>query len=104
MGTFRGFDTHLCARVSRAGSHYLDEDTLRFFDAYGGRHYGSTSGERVTVVESVAHPTMGRVYRPVTFTFTGYHRNEIAIGEGVDVEQGELTTRYRAERAAEQVI
>lgn len=37
MSTFRGFDSYLISRADRAGSHWFDADTLRFFDSYGGR-------------------------------------------------------------------
>lgn len=65
----RGFDPYLIARVQRAGSHYFDADTLRFFDAYGGasRHY-AVPGEPphlYALVESVKPPYGDRYYRVV---------------------------------------
>lgn len=67
--TYRGFDDYRRSRVSRAGSHYLDDNTLRFFDAYGGAQYGSSGSDLVVVVESVKDWNGERFYRPVAFRF-----------------------------------
>ena len=82
MSTFRGFDTYLISRVSRAGGHYFDESTLRFFNAYGGTH-ARIDESRTLVVESVEHPSAGRIYRVILVRFY-----QDATGrERVDVER-----------------
>lgn len=65
----RGYPRDLIDRVKRAGSHYLDADTLRFFNAYGGTilHRGR---DTVVMVESIKSPYGDpREYRVVEFCF-----------------------------------
>jgi hypothetical protein len=71
VSTFRGFDVYLLSRVARArGEHsYFSDDTLRWFNAYGGTH-ARIDDSRTALVESVEHPTHGRIYRVVLVTFT----------------------------------
>lgn len=54
MSTYRGFDKHLISRTTRAmgARYYFDEDTLRYFDAYGGRYLDS-GPDHVVMVESI---------------------------------------------------
>lgn len=74
---FRGFDTHLISRVSRAKGdhHYFDTGTLRWFNAYGGKSFGlpvsrDPDTRFTALVESVEHPSEGRIYRVVTVLFS----------------------------------
>lgn len=71
MSTFRGWTVGLITRVQRAKGqhHYLDEDTLRFFNSYGGTH-APVGRDTVFVVESVKPPHGPRHYRVVRFSFT----------------------------------
>lgn len=77
MSLFRGFDTYMTSRVQRATGdhHYFDVDSLRFFDAFGGARFAlpaslDPSRRFVVLVESVVHPSAGRVYRPTVVLFT----------------------------------
>lgn len=79
MSTFRGFPSSLISRVQRAGNHYLDADTLRFFNAYGGTILHQT-WNTVVMVESVKPPYGPREYRVVVFSFA-------PGGSRVDVER-----------------
>ena len=68
MSTFRGFTHGLISRVQRAGSHYLDSDTLKFFDAYAGLH-AQIDPDHIAVVESVKDWAGNRWYRVTYFIF-----------------------------------
>lgn len=68
MSTFRGFTHGLISRVQRAGSHYLDRDTLKFFDAYAGMH-AQIDADHIAVVESVKDWSDNRWYRVTYFIF-----------------------------------
>lgn len=71
MSTFRGWTVGLITRVQRAQGehHYLDADTLRYFNSYGGTH-APVGRDTVFVVESVKPPHGPRHYRVVRFSFT----------------------------------
>lgn len=100
MSTFRGFDVYLISRVSRANSHYLDADTLRWFNAYGGTH-ARLSDELTYVVESVEHPSLGRVYRVVEFRFYQNEDNR----ERVNVERvTDFLSRGQANRELSRIV
>lgn len=75
----RGFPHSLISRVQRAGGHYLDADTLRFFNAYGGTILRQDR-DTVTLVESIRFEDEPREYRVVVFSFA-------ADGSRVDVER-----------------
>lgn len=95
MSTFRGWSVYLISRVTRAKGdhHYLDEATLRYFGSYAGTQ--SSPDENTTlVVESVLHPTQGRYFRVVKFSFEPHPNG----GETVRVERlhDEIPTRGRA--------
>ena len=106
MSQFRGFSTYLISRVSRAqgASNYLDDDTLRFFDAYGGA-MANIDDNTVAVVESVRQSPFynyrtgeycvyDREYRVTVFRFT-----PAPHGEYVEVERvTENDTRSRTQR------
>lgn len=70
MSTYRGIDTYLIDRVTRAGSPYLSESTLRFFDTYGGPAVAhGAGGDILSYVLSDKTWAGVRVYRIVTFVF-----------------------------------
>lgn len=75
----RGFPSSLISRVQRAGGHYLDADTLRFFNAYGGTILHQDR-DTVVMVESIRFEDEPREYRVVVFSFA-------ADGSRVDVER-----------------
>lgn len=78
---YRGFNDSLISRVqnSRYGDrHYLDTETLQFFDSYGGRHYRVTD-DIFIVVESVRYSAQPRQYRGVRFMFSGEPSRETVI-------------------------
>lgn len=80
MSTFRGYPHSLISRVERAGSSYLDDDTLRFFNAYGGAILRQDR-DTVTLVESIKSPYGDpREYRVAEFRFS-------PDGSRVDVER-----------------
>lgn len=80
MSTFRGFPHSLISRVQRAGNHYLDDDTLRFFNAYGDTILRQDR-DTVVMVESIRFDAYTpREYRVVVFSFA-------ADGSRVDVER-----------------
>lgn len=89
--TFRGFDKSLIARVSNArhgARNYLDTDTLRYFDAYGGEH-AMIDDDTIAVIESVRfrsayHDDGPRKYRVTVFRFTRPWEND---NECVTVER-----------------
>lgn len=79
MSLTRGYPHSLISRVKRAGSHYLDADTLRFFNAYGGAILRQDR-DTVTLVESIRFDRdTPREYRVAVFRFT-------PDGSRVDVE------------------
>lgn len=84
MSTYRGFDKHLISRATRAKGdrHYFDEDTLRCFDAYGGKWLDS-GPDHVVMVDSIRDtfsdsPRQYRVIR-VHFTRDAIGRERVAI-------------------------
>lgn len=79
MSTFRGFPHSLISRVKRAGSHYLDTNALRFFNAYGGAILRQDR-DTVALVESVRFEDEPREYRVVVFSFA-------QDGSGVEVNR-----------------
>ena len=107
MSQFCGYSTYLISRVSRAqgATHYLDDETLRFFDAYGGA-MANIDDNTVAVVESVRQSPVynyrtgeycvyDREYRVTVFRFTPAPRG----GEYVEVEHvTENDTRSRTQR------
>lgn len=107
MSQFRGYSTYLISRVARAkgATHYLDDDTLRFFDAYGGA-MANIDDNTVAVVESVRQSPVynyrtgeycvyDREYRVTVFRFTPAPHG----GEYVEVEHvTENDTRSRTQR------
>lgn len=54
MSTYRGFDTGLISRATRAegDKHYFNERTLQYFDAYGGKWLDS-GPDHVVMVDSI---------------------------------------------------
>lgn len=52
-------------------THYVDDDTLRYFDARVLHTHTPYKGLFFAMVESVKHPNLGRVYRPVIFDVFG---------------------------------
>lgn len=95
MSTYRGFDKGLISRATRAkgARYYFDEDTLRFFDAYGGRVL-SSGPDHVVMVESIRDTWSDtpRQYRVIMITFhreldsSGSEREHVKVlrlgGEG----------------------
>lgn len=101
MSTFRGFTHGLISRVQRTGSHYLDTDTLRFFDAYAGVH-AQIDPDHVAVVESVKDWTGNRWYRVTYFIFKLDGTVEIDRVTPRDTMGNDMPgwpTRSKAERA-----
>lgn len=106
MSQFRGFSTYLISRVSRAkgANEYLSDETLRFFDAYGGA-MANIDENTIAVVESVRQSpyynyrtgeyfVYDREYRVTVFRFT-----PAPHGERVEVERvTENDTRARTQR------
>ena len=52
-------------------THYVDADTLRYFKARINYAYPEAGGLLYTIVESVLHPSFGRVHRFVVFDVFG---------------------------------
>lgn len=75
----RGYPRSLISRVQRAGGHYLDPDTIRFFNAYGGTILRQDR-DTVVMVESIRFEDEPREYRVVVFRFA-------PDGSRVDVER-----------------
>src|SRR5690606_18869659 len=65
----RGYPRDLIDRVKRADHHYLDPDTLRFFNAFGGAILYSDR-DTVVMVESIRFRREPREYRVAEFRFT----------------------------------
>lgn len=107
---YRGFDNYLTSRVDRAEGDrfYFREDTLKFFDAYGGAmgclpsDLDGQSGERrlQTVVESVKGPSGIRTYRFVAVLFTdqGPARTERVTILRPMADEDDIRTAATAER------
>ena len=75
----RGYPRDLIGRVKRAGSFYLEPDTLRYFNAYGGVIL-CRDRNTVVMVESIRFERDPREYRVVEFRFA-------SDGSRVDVER-----------------
>lgn len=75
MSTFRGWSDALITRVTRAGSHYLEPDSLRWHGSFGGRerrfHNADGTWYASAVVESVGSDSLciSRYWRVTVFTF-----------------------------------
>lgn len=102
MSTFRGWSNDLIDRVTRAGSHYLNPDSLRWHGSFGGRErrYHDHMGRWVSsaVVESVGSSTWGidRYWRVTLFAFLPGEDG----GETVEIDQlVDHVTRYQANKA-----
>ena len=69
MSVTRGYPHSLISRVKRAGSHYLDADTLKFFNA---KCHDILYSDRYTVVmvESIRFEDEPREYRVAEFRFS----------------------------------
>ena len=52
-------------------THYVDDDTMRYFKARINHASGYDDGLTYAILESVAHPSLGRVHRPVIFDVFG---------------------------------
>lgn len=80
MSTYRGYDKHLISRATRAmgDRHYFDEDTLRYFDAYGCK-WLDNGPDHVVMVESIRDTWSGapHEYRVIEVKF---HREVDASG------------------------
>lgn len=93
--TYRGYDPYLVSRVSRAGSHYLDPDTLRFFDAYMGPIW---RGESFDVIVESVRPSWGpRVYKVAVFA---YNADGTATTLSTDPDRAWATSKSAAKRAS----
>lgn len=75
----RGYPRDLIDRVKRAGSFYLEPDTLKFFNAKG-HDILYRDRDTVVMVESIRFEREPREYRVAAFRFT-------PDGSSVDVER-----------------
>lgn len=75
----RGYPRDLIDRARRVGTFYLDPETLRFFNAYGGAIL-YRDRDTVVMVESIRFDREPREYRVTEFRFS-------RDGSSVEVER-----------------
>jgi hypothetical protein len=74
INTYRDESSYPLPRAQRAlcgRTHYVDDDTLRYFKARINSSHADFNGLYFYLVESVAHPERGRVHRVVLFDVFG---------------------------------
>jgi len=95
-------------------THYADDGTLKYFGARINRAWASRDGLIFHIVESVKHPSLGRVHRYVAFDVFGtvlterdaFRKSGAACQKDIDafrsfdaVAHTESELRYRIERS-----